>query len=107
MNRSFDILMAEYRPMILVYLKAMGLGEHIAEDLAQETFISAYESLDKFAKDGDFGKWVRGIARNKALMHWRASNQQPLVVDSRVLEGMEEVFEGFDRSAEDGDWWHA
>ncbi len=105
MNRSFDILAAEYRPMLLAYLRSLGADAHLAEDLAQETFLAAYQSLSKFDEDGNFGSWLRGIARNKVMMHWRSAARRPLLVDSRVVEGVDEVFAGLDREGEGGDWW--
>jgi RNA polymerase sigma-70 factor (ECF subfamily) len=106
MHQSFNILVAEYRPMIVVYLRSLGADAHLAEDLAQEAFLTAYQSLDSFDEGGNFGSWMRGIARNKALMHWRAAAARPpLSADPRSVEGIDEVFEAMDRQSEEGDWW--
>ncbi len=107
MNRSFDLLAAEYRPMVLAYLRSLGADAHLAEDLAQETFLAAFKSLSKFEDGGNFGGWVRGIARNTALMYWRSAKRRPLVIDSRIVEGVDEVFAALDRVEEDSDWWDA
>ena len=107
MDRSFDILASEYRPMVATYLRTLGIDGHLAEDLAQETFLSAYRALHTFEEGGNFGFWLRGIARNKALTHWRSVRRRPLVIDSRVLEGVEEVFTSLDREAGAGDWWES
>ncbi len=102
-ERSFEVLVAEYRPMLLSYLTGV-LGEaHLAEDVTQETFLTAHKSLDKFVSPrGGFGAWLRGIARNKVREHHRASSRRPLVVDSRIVDGMEEVYSLFDG----GDAWN-
>jgi RNA polymerase sigma-70 factor (ECF subfamily) len=105
MTDSFDILAAEYRPMVVAYLRSMVGDPHLAEDLAQESFLAAQDSIAKFEKGGNFGRWLRGIARNKALMHWRSAKRSPLLVDSRVVEGIDGVFDSLDRNHEDGDWW--
>ncbi len=42
--------------------------------------------------DGHFGRWLRGIARNKAHEAHRASGRGRVVADSRIIEGMEDVF---------------
>lgn len=107
MTDPFNILAAEYRPMVLAYLRAMVRDAHLAEDLTQETMIGAHESLDGFAPGGNFGRWLRGIARNKAVMHWRSEKRHPLLVDSRVVEGIDEVFDGLDRSLAESDWWES
>ena len=105
MTDPFDILAAEYRPMVVAYLRSMLGDPHLAEDLTQETLLAARDSLAKFEPGGNFGRWLRGIARNKALMHWRSARRSPILIDSRVVEGIEEVFDSLDRNHEEGDWW--
>ncbi len=107
MTDPFDILAAEYRPMVFAYLRSMVKDTHLAEDLTQDTFVSAQSSLSKFEEGGNFGSWLRGIARNKALMHWRSARRHPLVIDSRVVDGIDEVFDELDRRGEEGDWWES
>ena len=43
-----------------------------AEDVLQETFISAYRHLDSFRGDAQFSTWLYRIATNAALMKLRA-----------------------------------
>ena len=50
MTDSFDILAAEYRPMVVAYLRSMVGDPHLAEDLAQESFLAAQDSIAKFEK---------------------------------------------------------
>ena len=59
MDRSFDILAAEYRPMVLSYLRAILCDEHLAEDLTQETFLVAHSKIDSFDAKRNFGAWLR------------------------------------------------
>ena len=44
-----------------------------ADDLAQETFVSAFRMLPTYRRGEDFGAWLRGIARNKLRMFWRSA----------------------------------
>jgi len=93
--------------MLLAYLRAMVADDHLAEDLTQETMIAAQKSLGGFELGGNLGHWLRGIARNKALMHLRSQRRHPLLVDSRVVEGINEVFDGLDRRPEEVDGWES
>ena len=43
-----------------------------AEDLAQETFIRAYDRLHTFDLEREFGPWVRRVAANLCLNHLEA-----------------------------------
>ena len=40
-----------------------------AEDLAQETFMRAYDRLEQFDLEREFGPWVRRVAANLCLNH--------------------------------------
>ena len=102
MGRSFDILAAEYRPMVLSYLRAVLGDEHLAEDLTQETFLAAHRKLASFDTERNFGAWLRGIARKKVLHDRRAVARHPIVVDTSVVEGMEQVYNLFDDAT--GPW---
>lgn len=102
MNKSFEILAAEYRGMLASYLRALCKDPHLAEDLAQETLLTAQDRIESFDASGSFGAWLRGIGRNKALEDRRARARHPLLVDSEVVAGMEEVYSLFDSS--NGTW---
>ena len=102
MDKAFDILAAEYRPMVLAYLEALVADPHLAEDLTQESLMAAHRSIEKFDPERSFGAWLRGIARHKALEDRRALARRPVLVDSAVVEGMEEVYTLFDHST--GPW---
>lgn len=40
-------------------------------DLVQDTFVQAFKSLDRFDAERDFGRWLRGICRNRILKYYR------------------------------------
>ncbi|MBA4386939.1 MAG: hypothetical protein C0404_03095 [Verrucomicrobia bacterium] len=96
MKTAFDILAEQNRPMLVTYLNAMLRDRSLAEDLTQETLMVAYKALDKYEEGRNFGAWLRGIARNRALQNRRADSRRHLVIDSRVVEGMEEIYGAFD-----------
>lgn len=97
MPTALDDLAALHRPMLLCYARALvGRDLHRAEDIVQETFLTAQRRKDDFREGADFGRWLRGIARNKVLEAQRAAAQGPVVVDSEVIAGMDEVFALFD-----------
>jgi RNA polymerase sigma factor (sigma-70 family) len=108
MDHAFAILAAEHRPMLLVYAKALCYGDvHAAEDIVQETLLAAGGRLPEFrgGGDGHFGRWLRGIARNKALEAHRAGGRGRVVADSRIIEGMEDVFGRLDLPAAGEEPW--
>jgi RNA polymerase sigma-70 factor, ECF subfamily len=97
MELALNNLAEKHRPMLLCYVRTLLGGDvNLAEDVVQECFLTAQRRIGEFRPEGDFGSWLRGIARNKALEMKRATARQPLLVDSRVIDGMDEVFALFD-----------
>ena len=52
-----------------------------ADDLAQEVFIAAWRDLAGFRRGEDFGAWLRGIARNRLLAHFRTQQRRANAVE--------------------------
>src|SRR5262249_58042639 len=46
------------------------------DDLAQDVFLAALEGAPSFRRGDDFGAWLRGIARNKLLLHFRSQSRR-------------------------------
>jgi RNA polymerase sigma factor CnrH len=106
MDTAFEILAEQHRPMLLGYARALMNGEeHDAEDVVQETLLAAHRSLATFDKGANFAGWLRGIARNKALESRRAARRRRIVVDSRIVEGIEEVYALFDAASPGEENW--
>ncbi len=49
------------------FLKAMVRDEDAAQDLAQDTFVRAFQSLGSFRGEAQLTTWILAIARNLAL----------------------------------------
>jgi len=79
-REAWDEFVRRYHPMIHAWCLKWGLQASDAEDVAQDVFAAAAAGLADFRRDrpGDtFRGWLRGITRNKALMHFRRSGRQP------------------------------
>lgn len=107
MHKAFNILAEQHRPMLCVYVAALLHGDvRDAEDVVQETFLTAYRQIEKFTEGGNFARWLRGIARNKVLEHCRSAGRTCVVTDSRILEGIEDVCSVLDGPAIGDESWH-
>jgi RNA polymerase sigma-70 factor (ECF subfamily) len=62
-----------------VYAVALGIVKNAAEaeEVAQETFISAFEHLDGFRGEAKFSSWLFRVATNHALMRLRKKRPEP------------------------------
>jgi RNA polymerase sigma-70 factor (ECF subfamily) len=72
---AFAALIKEHQRMIhsLCYRMSGSLAD--AEDLAQETFIHAYQHLDGFRAEARFSSWLYRIALNRCL-NWQKQKQR-------------------------------
>lgn len=61
-----------------------------ARDLAQDTFVAAWEGLDSHTQTQDFKAWLQGICRNKIRNQYRKSRRSRITpVDAALLEHLD------------------
>lgn len=63
-DELFADLVKEHQVSLRVFVRSLGVESGWVDDLAQDTFVVAYREMDSYDPDRDFGKWLRGIARN-------------------------------------------
>ena len=64
---AYGILVDCYKKAIYYHCFAIVHDEDVAEDIAQETFISGYYKLKSYKPEHKFSTWLFKIATNKAL----------------------------------------
>ncbi|MEL6428921.1 MAG: sigma-70 family RNA polymerase sigma factor [Planctomycetota bacterium] len=89
-KRLFEILVREHAGMLDVFLKSAVRDPGLADDLFQETVLTAWNRLDDFDQERPFGPWLRGIARRKVLAAHRKSASAVALTDPGALEALEE-----------------
>jgi RNA polymerase sigma-70 factor (ECF subfamily) len=57
-----------------------------AEDIMQESFITAFSKLDSFKGDATFGAWLKRIVINNSLTQYRKSSRYVMVSDEFLSE---------------------
>jgi RNA polymerase sigma-70 factor (ECF subfamily) len=70
-NGRFAELYALHLQQVKAFLARAGCESHAIEDLAQETFLRAWNGRSRFSGTVQFRTWVLGIARNAARESWR------------------------------------
>ena len=70
---SFEKLLLRYKDRVYTQLYLMVKNRDLAEDLFQETFIKVVNTLKlgKYNHEGKFLPWVKRIAHNLAIDHFR------------------------------------
>ena len=83
--KVFGELYKLYVEQVFRYLFSRIGNVHEAEDVTAQTFLAAFESFDKFRQDGHFASWLFGIARNKAMDHFRRRDRSSHVDEFNEL----------------------
>jgi len=90
-RNEFRTLVERYQSM--VFRTCMGFlhDKDDADDLTQEVFIQAYQSLNKFKNDSAFSTWIYRIAVNASLNRLRKNSRTPILnrLDSLFVTGKE------------------
>lgn len=77
-TQAFDVLVTRYRRAMLTVAQQIVRNPTDAEDVVQEAFLRAFESLPQLSDLNRFGAWLHSITRNRALRYYRsASRYQP------------------------------
>jgi RNA polymerase sigma-70 factor (ECF subfamily) len=74
---TFQRLVEAYSPHVYnLALKMLG-NPDLAEDILQETFINAYQAIDRFEGRAHVSTWLYRIAHNAVLMRLRKEKRLP------------------------------
>jgi RNA polymerase sigma-70 factor (ECF subfamily) len=76
-DAAFEELVKKYTARLLAVSRRI-LGSHEeARDVVQETFLAAFQSLDRFRGEANLGTWLSRIAVNQCLMKLRSRKRKP------------------------------
>ena len=98
-----DAELAESRKLLLRFARIqLPDRPDLAEDLVQETMLSAYRAAEGFKGDAQVGSWLFAILKNKITDCLRQIGRQREVFATPAEEMLDEIFE--ERFASDGHW---
>jgi len=93
-EEAFEVLLHRHKSKIFTGIYLIVKDRYVAEDLLQETFIKAINTIrgGKYNEEGKFMPWISRIAHNLSIDYFRKSKRYPEVVledGSRVFDSME------------------
>ncbi len=68
---AFGELARRHGPGVRGLLRRMGAHSALADDLAQDAFLAAFEAIAEFRGEGTFAGWIRRIAVRHYIKRWR------------------------------------
>lgn len=86
--------LAEHGDALFRYALLQVRDQTAAEDLVQETLLSAWQNRGSFAGHSSERTWLIGILKNKIADHFRRGMREAPLADSPDDDVMERLFEG-------------
>ena len=80
-RRSFDEIVQQHKHRIFSYISRLTNDSPDAEDLTQEVFVRAYQSLHAFRHDAAIDTWLYRIATNLVIDRFRRDRRAPQRVE--------------------------
>jgi RNA polymerase sigma-70 factor (ECF subfamily) len=75
-EEAFRLIFERYTRPVISFIFYMVNQRCLAEELAQETFVRAYKSLNALRDDAKLSTWLFGIAKNIAREHLRDRHRE-------------------------------
>src|SRR6188474_264485 len=93
-QEAFEMLLHRHKSRIYTAIYLIVKDRYTAEDLLQETFIKAINTIrsGRYNEEGKFLPWISRIAHNLAIDNFRKNKRYPEVVledGSRVFDSMQ------------------
>ena len=92
-RNAYRVLVERHSNYVYRLAYRMTGNSHDAEEVVQEAFLRAYQKLQQFAGNANFGTWVYRIAANYAIDRLRQKKNEDArrEVSSRAAEGEAEI----------------
>ncbi len=90
-GRAYDALMEMYHDAVFNIVYRMVHNRQEAEDLTQETFIKAYNSINSFNEEYAFSTWLFKIATNHCIDFFRKRKLQTYSMDQPMQYKEDEI----------------
>src|SRR5471030_1727569 len=74
----FGELVRRHASAVRALLRRMGADPALADDLAQDAFLAAFEQISEFRGEGTFQAWVKRIAARLYVRRWRRDKRTDL-----------------------------
>jgi RNA polymerase sigma-70 factor (ECF subfamily) len=75
-EREFERIVRSTEAQIRAYVAGMGIAIDEVDDLAQEVYIALYRGMDSRPEGVEQVRWLKGIARNLCMNHFRQQKRR-------------------------------
>ncbi len=94
-TRAYTTLVNKHKDMVFTIARKIVRSTEDAEEIAQDAFIKAFNSLENFKQKSKFSTWLYRITYNTAVSRIRKKNIEVAVIDDEAVENYpgEQVYE--------------
>jgi RNA polymerase sigma-70 factor (ECF subfamily) len=98
-QNAFARLVDKHKHMVFTVALRIVRNREDAEEIAQDAFVKAYQSLDTFKQESKFSTWLYRIAFNAAISKTRKKKVETAPIEVNVVENytLDEIFENLER----------
>lgn len=90
---EFSELFTAQHARLYGYIRTLVLDANDANDVFQQTALTLWRKFDDFDRSRDFGAWAVGVARNKALDHFKVGGRRKARFSNILVEELAELQE--------------
>ncbi|NLN95406.1 MAG: sigma-70 family RNA polymerase sigma factor [Bacteroidales bacterium] len=87
---AFEVLVNRYKDMAFSIALRVCKNTEDAEEVAQDAFLKAYQSLSKFKQESKFSTWLYRIVTNTAISSTRKRKIAMVSLDKPIIENYSE-----------------
>ena len=84
-QEDFRLLFDRHKRRVYTACRVFLQDAKVAEDATQETFLRAFQNLDRFS-EGNFGAWLMRIAKNVCIDTWRRQRRHSETAEESLAE---------------------
>jgi RNA polymerase sigma-70 factor (ECF subfamily) len=103
-RKLFELFVRENEGALIAYIRTMIRDSSAAEDIFQETLLTAWKKFDEFDSSRPLTPWLRGIALNLIRNAWRRQASEKLIFDDQAIQFAEAGIAAVEKA--DGDTWY-
>ncbi|HXU99149.1 MAG TPA: RNA polymerase sigma factor [Caulobacteraceae bacterium] len=85
-RQAFGELVRRHGSAVRALMRRMGAAPDLADDLAQDAFLAAFEQITEFRGEGTFQAWVKKIAARAYVKRWRREARMEIMAETPEVE---------------------
>jgi RNA polymerase sigma-70 factor (ECF subfamily) len=85
-NKAFASLVDKHKEMVFTIVVKILRNREDAEEIAQDTFVKAFNALSSFKREAKFSTWLYRIAYNAAISKSRKKRHEFTAIDEEMID---------------------